>query len=179
MHVSVVERRWWWSAFNFSNKTNPKGNIDDSACPALKGLCHDSAHAWAVTVADCLWTNRKRVTCTRGNLHNSRFIAREARVFRTFLFDFIYPHNSYLFSGIPQINVAADKNKITNPVLLWSKHVATCIFMYPREKTSLRSAIKNNLKTNLFLHQNANLEKLSTRTQIKLPHMRRSVSQSL
>ena len=28
------------------------------------------------------------------------------------MFDFIYPHNSYLFSGIPQINVAADKNKI-------------------------------------------------------------------
>ena len=141
MHFSVVERRRWWPAFNFSNETNPKRNIDDSACPALKGLCHDSAHAWAVTVADCLWTNRKRVTCTRGNLHNSIFIVREARVFRTFLFDFIYPHNSYLFSGIPQINVAANKNKITNPVLLWSKHLATCIFMYPREKTSLRSAI--------------------------------------
>ena len=107
----------------FTNKTNPKGNIDDSACPALKGLCHDSVHAWAVTVADCLWTNRKLVTCTRGNLHNSRFIVREARVFRTFLFDFIYPHNSYLFSGIPQINVAADKNKINNPVLLWNKHL--------------------------------------------------------
>ena len=58
---------------------------------SLKGLCHDSAHVWAVTVADCLWTNRKRVRCTRGNLHNSRFIVREAGVFRTFLFDFIYP----------------------------------------------------------------------------------------
>ena len=34
------------------------------------------------------------------------------------LFDFTYPHNSYLFSGIPQINVAADKNTINNPVLL-------------------------------------------------------------
>ena len=50
----------------------------------------------------------------RGNLHDSRFIVREAGVFRTFLFDFIYPHNSYLFSGIPQINVAADKNKIND-----------------------------------------------------------------
>ena len=30
-----------------------------------------------------------------------------------------------------------------------------------------------------FLHQNANLEKLFARTEIKLPHMRRSVSQSL
>ena len=27
------------------------------------------------------------------------------------MFDFIYPHNSYLFSGIPQINVAGNKNK--------------------------------------------------------------------
>ena len=34
------------------------------------------------------------------------------------MFDFIYPHNSYLFSGIPQINVADDKNKIYHPVLL-------------------------------------------------------------
>ena len=50
----------------------------------------------------------------RENLHDSRFIVREAGVFRTFLFDFIYPHNSYLFSGIPQINVAADKNKIND-----------------------------------------------------------------
>ena len=99
----------------------------------LKGLCHDSAHVWAVTVANCLWTNRKRVRCTRGNLHNSRFIVREAGVFRTLkLFDFIYPHNSYLFPGIPQKNVAADKNKINNPVLLWNKHLPTCIFTYPR-----------------------------------------------
>ena len=50
----------------------------------------------------------------RENLHDSRFIVREAGVFRTFLLDFIYPHNSYLFSGIPQINVAADKNKIND-----------------------------------------------------------------
>ena len=33
------------------------------------------------------------------------------------LFDFIYPHNLYLFSGVPQIYVAADKNKINNPVV--------------------------------------------------------------
>ena len=96
--------------------------------PSLKGLCHDSAHVWAVTVADCLWTNRKWVRCMRGNLHNSRFIVREAGVFRTFLFHFIYPHNSYLFFGIPQINVATDKNKINNPVLLSNKHLPTCIF---------------------------------------------------
>ena len=52
-------------------------------------------------------------------MHARKFyIVREAGVFRTFMFDFIYPHNSYLFSGIPQINVAADKNKINNPVLL-------------------------------------------------------------
>ena len=63
----------------------------------------------------------------RGNLHNSRFIVREAGVFRTFLLDFIYPHSSYLFSGIPQINVAADKNKINNPVVLSNKHLPTCI----------------------------------------------------
>ena len=108
----------------------PMAMMSDS--PFLKGPCHDSAHVWAVTVADCLWTNRKRVRCTRGNLHNLRFIVREAGVFRTFMFDFIYPHNSYLFSGIPQINVAADKNKINNPVLLWNKHLPTCIFTYPR-----------------------------------------------
>ena len=34
------------------------------------------------------------------NLHNLRFIVCEAGVFRTFMFDFIYSHNSYLFSGI-------------------------------------------------------------------------------
>ena len=34
------------------------------------------------------------------------------------MFDFIYPHNSYLFSGIPHISVADDKNKINSPVLL-------------------------------------------------------------
>ena len=97
-----------------------------------KGLCHDSAHVWAVTVTDCLWTNRNRVRCKRGNLHNLRLIVREAGVFETFMFYFIHPHNSYLFSGIPQINVADDKNKINNPVLLWNKHLPTCIFMYPR-----------------------------------------------
>ena len=32
------------------------------------------------------------------------------------MFDLIYPHNSHLFSGIPQINVAADKNMINSPV---------------------------------------------------------------
>ena len=42
----------------------------------LKGLCHDSADVWALTVGDCFWTNRKRVRCTQGNLHNSRFIVR-------------------------------------------------------------------------------------------------------
>ena len=44
----------------------------------------------------------------------------------SFLIDFIYPHNSYLFSGIPKIYVAADKNKINNPVLLL--HLPTRIF---------------------------------------------------
>ena len=33
-------------------------------------------------------------------------------------FDFTYSYNSYSFSGIPQIYVAADKNNINNPVLL-------------------------------------------------------------
>ena len=46
----------------------------------LKGLCYDSVHVWALTVAECFWTNRKRVRCTQGNLHNSRFIVREAGV---------------------------------------------------------------------------------------------------
>ena len=34
------------------------------------------------------------------------------------MFDFIYPHDSYLFSGIPQRNVEAEKNKINNSALL-------------------------------------------------------------
>ena len=29
--VSVVKRKWWWPAFNFTYKKNPKGNIYDSA----------------------------------------------------------------------------------------------------------------------------------------------------
>ena len=43
---------------------------------------------------------------------------KEIYIIQDSLFDFICPHNSYLFSGIPQIYVAADKNKINNPVLL-------------------------------------------------------------
>ena len=46
----------------------------------LKGLCHDGAHVWALTVADCFWTNRKRVRWMQGNLHDSRFIVREEGV---------------------------------------------------------------------------------------------------
>ena len=45
------------------------------------------------------------------------------------MFDFIYPHNSYLFSGIPQINVAADKNKINNPVLLFETNIYLSVFL--------------------------------------------------
>ena len=96
-----------WSKQSISNATSPN-YANYEVMHALKGLCHDSGHVWAATVAHYLWTNRKRVRCTRGNLNNLRFIIREAGLFRTFLFDFIYPHNSSLFSGIPQINVAAD-----------------------------------------------------------------------
>ena len=64
----------------------------------LKGLCHDCAHVWAVTVADCLWTNWKQVSCTWGNLHNLRFIVREVGVFRTFMFDFIYIPIIHIYS---------------------------------------------------------------------------------
>ena len=34
-----------------------------------------------------------------------KLVVREAEEFRTFLLHFIYHHNSYLFSGIPQIYV--------------------------------------------------------------------------
>ena len=54
----------------------------------------------------------------QGNLHKSKFDVCETGDFRTFLLRFIYHHNSYLFSGIPQMYVAANKNKINNPVLL-------------------------------------------------------------
>ena len=54
-------------------------------------------------------------------------MVREAGDFQTCLFDFIYPHNSYLFSGTPPIYVSADKNKNNNPVLLWNKHLPTVI----------------------------------------------------
>ena len=47
-------------------------------------------------------------------------------------FEFIYPQNSYLFFAIPQICVAADENKIYSPVLLWNKHLPTCIYVYLR-----------------------------------------------
>ena len=47
-----------------------------------------------------------------------KFIVRDARVFPGIWFDFIYPHNSNSFFATPQINVAADKNKIYGPVLL-------------------------------------------------------------
>ena len=51
----------------------------------------------------------------------SKMNARKFSLFakrESFLFHFIYPYNSYQFYGIPQIYVAADKNKINNPVLL-------------------------------------------------------------
>ena len=95
----------------------------------LKGLCHDTTHVWALTVADCFWIlgseqdERKEIYI----IQDSLFAKRES-----FLFDFIYPHNSNLFSGIPQMYFAADKNKINNPVLLWNKHLPTRIFTYPR-----------------------------------------------
>ena len=60
----------------------------------------------------------KRVRCTQGNLHNSKFVVRKAGDFRTFLLHFIYHHNSNVLSGIPKMYVAANKNKINNPVLL-------------------------------------------------------------
>ena len=41
----------------------------------LKGLVHDNAHVWVLTVADCFPTNRKRVRCTQVNLQNSRAIS--------------------------------------------------------------------------------------------------------
>ena len=56
-------------------------------------------------------------------MHASKFtkfklIVRDARVFPGIWSDFIYLHNSSLFFATPQIYVAADKNKIYNPVLL-------------------------------------------------------------
>ena len=58
------------------------------------------------------------------------------------MIDFIYPHNSYLFSGIPKIYVAADKNKINNPVLLL--HLPTRIF------TLQKTICKQTLLISLF-----------------------------
>ena len=37
----------------------------------IKGLCHDTAHVWVVTGADCFETNRNRIRGTQGYLHNS------------------------------------------------------------------------------------------------------------
>ena len=75
---------------------------------------------------------------------HSRFIVRDARVFRGIWFDFIYPHNSSFFFATPQIYVAADKNKIYSPALLWDKHLPTCIFTrsYTRQQSSHWSANK-------------------------------------
>ena len=64
---------------------------DVSLDTQLKGLCHDNAHV-------------KRVRCTQGNLHNSKFIVREAGDFETFLLHFIYHYfHIILFPGTPQI----------------------------------------------------------------------------
>ena len=57
-----------------------------------------------------------------------KFTVRDARVFPGIWFVFIYPYNSSLFFASPQIYVAADKNKTYSPVLLWNKHLPTCIF---------------------------------------------------
>ena len=57
-----------------------------------------------------------------------KFIVRNARIFPGIWFEFMDPHNSSLFFATPQIYVAADKNKIYNPVLFWNKHLPTCIF---------------------------------------------------
>ena len=100
----------------------------------LKGLVHDNAHVWVLTVADCFSTNRERVRCTQVQFTKFKLIVRDARVFPGIWVDFIYPHNSSLFFATPQTYVAADKNKIYSPVLLWNKHLPTCIFTrsYPR-----------------------------------------------
>ena len=100
---------------------------------SLKELVHDNAHVWVLTVADCFSTNRKRIRCMQVNLKKFKLIVRDARVFPGIWFDFIYPHNSSLFFATPQIYVTADKNKINSPVLLWNKHLPTCIFtrLYP------------------------------------------------
>ena len=52
------------------------------------------------------------------------------------MFDFIYQHNSYLFSGIPQINVAADKNKINNPVLQTNIYLRVFLRTHARKPVS-------------------------------------------
>ena len=57
-----------------------------------------------------------------------KFIVRDGRVFPGIWFDFVYPHNSSLFFATP--TPTADKNKIYSPVLLWNKHLPTCIFTY-------------------------------------------------
>ena len=58
-----------------------------------------------------------------------KLIVRDARVFPGIWFNFIYPHNSSLFFATPQIYVAADKNKIYNPVLLL-KQTFTNVYFY-------------------------------------------------
>ena len=80
--------------------------------------------------------------CTQGTLHNFK----TRKYFRTVWFDYIYPHNWHLFFVIPQVYVAADKNKIYNPVPLWNKHLPTCnlrtSFAWPRLQSSLQWANK-------------------------------------
>ena len=61
---------------------------------------------------------------------------------------FIHHHNSYLFSSISQMYVAANKNKINKPDLRLNKHLPTCFFTFRRLQTSLRFANKNNASVN-------------------------------
>ena len=63
--IAIID---WWRSLRLGSYyrkfRNNEGLINWDSC-RLKGLCHDSAHVWALTVADCFWTNRKRVRCTK------------------------------------------------------------------------------------------------------------------
>ena len=93
----------------------------------LKGQAHDIMHVW-------VWQYLIVFKPIGSELDAFREIY--AGVFLDVWFYFICPHNSYPLLFPPQICVAASKNKIYSPVLLWNKHLPSCIFMrsftYPR-----------------------------------------------
>ena len=68
----------------FSQRTLMLTHAREQTCALLKGLVHDNAHVWVLTVADCFSSNRKRIRCMQVNLQNSNSLFATREYFRAF-----------------------------------------------------------------------------------------------